>query len=102
MLIPCVIDSPRDKQWRQRILVVSTSQINTCKTSSPTRSCVSALVQRQYAFVCWLRQPFLPPLPLGEGRGEGPLARTENSLTLTLSQGERGQKVAVKMNLTEY
>ena len=63
---------------------------------------LTPLVQRQHEFVCWLRQPFLPPLPLGEGRGEGPLTRTENSLTLSLSQRERGQKVAVKMNLTEY
>ena len=60
------------------------------------------LVQRQHEFVCWLRQRFLPPLPPGEGRGEGPLARTENPLTLTLSQGERGQKVPVKINLTVY
>ena len=31
----------------------------------------------------------LPPLPRGEGRGEGPFLQARNPLTLTLSQGER-------------
>ena len=35
---------------------------------------------------------FLPPLPLGEGRGEGLFVQAGDTLTLTLSQREREQE----------
>ena len=47
--------------------------------------------------------PGLCSLSLRERAGvRGLLAWTENPLTLTLSQGEREQKVPVKINLTAY
>src|SRR5215471_19291849 len=49
-----------------------------CTAYCPETSCVRRILK--------------PPLPLGEGRGEGPYRHWEKPLTLALSQGEREQE----------